>query len=386
MFMEGCKAIVLILGICIAGGRDVSYQDMSQVNQLYWEAVQSQANGKLTEALTKVKSAVKLAPNNKSLRDYVKELEDMVAAEQFDRYALDAPSDAERSVEELAKYLIKSARNDKEKIRLIFRWITDRIAYDTVSFFSGKSAETDAGSVLKSRKSVCEGYSNLFEALCNVGGIKAVKISGYAKGYGYKNGDKFANSNHAWNAVQLDGQWLMIDSTWGAGFTEKRTFAKRLNEFYYLTPPEVLIFSHLPKESQYQYIKSPVTKEQFETWPQVNYKLFNVGFKPTAIKSNLARPNSSFPEAYDYPAARIKFLDAPLTSTLSAGKNIVIRVEAPGAQEIKAVNNKEFIDFELKKFGLYEAALSPKRGSLSINAKLPGKGKELYTILDYHVE
>jgi len=45
-----------------------------------------------------------------------------------------------------------------------------------------------------------------------------MKLSGYSKGYGYKIGQTFqGNSDHAWNAVYLDGRWHLLDSTWGSG-------------------------------------------------------------------------------------------------------------------------------------------------------------------------
>lgn len=38
--------------------------------------------------------------------------------------------------------------------------------YNTEGFFGGQYGETDAESVLQSGTSVCNGYANLFEALC----------------------------------------------------------------------------------------------------------------------------------------------------------------------------------------------------------------------------
>ena len=32
-------------------------------------------------------------------------------------------------------------------------------------------------------------------------GLKVFKVSGYAKGYSYKQGQKFVKTNHAWNIV-----------------------------------------------------------------------------------------------------------------------------------------------------------------------------------------
>src|SRR3972149_859237 len=101
----------------------IANQSTSRAEQLYWEAVELHGKGKLAEALAKMKSAVNFASTNKSFRDYRKELEAAVAVSTFDCHALTAPPEAEKSVDELAKYLTKPAKNDREKVRLIFRWI-----------------------------------------------------------------------------------------------------------------------------------------------------------------------------------------------------------------------------------------------------------------------
>ena len=112
--------------------------------------------------------------------------------EEIDRHALNAPSSAEATVESLAAYLIEPAKNDREKARAIFRWITENIDYNVEVFFKGGSGATNSEDVLKSRKSVCYGYSDLFLSLAREAGLEAVRISGYGKGYGYMPGKNFS--------------------------------------------------------------------------------------------------------------------------------------------------------------------------------------------------
>ena len=53
---------------------------------------------------------------------------------------------------------------------------------------------------------------------------------------------------HAWNAVFLSGSWRLLDCTWGAGKInpEDESFTKELNEHFFLTDPDELIFTHFP--------------------------------------------------------------------------------------------------------------------------------------------
>ncbi|HEX9843222.1 MAG TPA: hypothetical protein VGC20_10760, partial [bacterium] len=75
----------------------------------------------------------------------------------IDRHALSAPRAAERSLDALAAYLAAPARDEADKARAAFRWIADRIAYDTEAYFSGgfRTAGHDAGEVLRTRRAVC---------------------------------------------------------------------------------------------------------------------------------------------------------------------------------------------------------------------------------------
>ena len=53
---------------------------------------------------------------------------------------------------------------------------------------------------------VCEGYTRAFKVLCDHFGIACAIVSGKAHTY--------STIGHAWNAVNLDGNWYMIDTTW----------------------------------------------------------------------------------------------------------------------------------------------------------------------------
>jgi transglutaminase/protease-like cytokinesis protein 3 len=89
--------------------------------------------------------------------------------------------------------------------------------------------------------------------LCKLANIRVKTISGFAKGYGYKIGSQFSltqEPNHAWNAVHIFGNWYLIDVTWSSGYSDDyRNFVKRLDEHYFLTCPEHLIWTHFPYDA-----------------------------------------------------------------------------------------------------------------------------------------
>ena len=146
--------------------------------------------------------------------------------EQIDRHARNAPDQVTRDVAELAAYLTKPATNNSEKVRGFYVWITENIAYDVRAFTRyrpGRYHRVPPDEVLKRRKAVCQGYAELFQALCHSQGIRCELVPGYSKGLTVNEQD-FTRGDHAWNAVQLEGQWYLLDVTWGSGGLDERMF------------------------------------------------------------------------------------------------------------------------------------------------------------------
>jgi Transglutaminase-like domain len=259
----------------------------------------------------------------------------------IDQHALDAPEDIKSSVNTLVEYLTKPARNDRERLRAVFRWITQNIAYDTEGFFSDltelekadkpeqevapespvtdKTVPEEQAShisekitpelVLQKGTADCDGYAVLTEAMLSEAlmgsilgqaddsrgtglsdalGTKIFSVKGFAKGYGYKVGDDFEGENHAWNAVQLDGEWYFLDCTWGSGRpNEQNVFVREFQDYYFLTPPEELIYTHFPEHPAQQHLDSPASKQDFiklaYLWPAFFKYGMHLGNHPESI-------------------------------------------------------------------------------------------------------
>ncbi len=194
-----------------------------------------------------------------------------------DRHAREAPLSAAQSVGSLASYLCEGARDDRERARTIFIWIASNIAYDVSCV--GKKA--DAATVLSERRAVCAGYAVLFASLAKAAGLEAVVVYGEAKGPGpgiARSSDGL--SNHDWNAVKLDGEWRLLDCAWGAGRLDDRgRFTHRFDEHYFLTPPDKFIYDHLPKESKWQLLARPLSRQEYLGQPEMHSDFFNFGLR-----------------------------------------------------------------------------------------------------------
>jgi hypothetical protein len=355
---------------------------------LYGEALALHRQGKPSAALAKLKEAVALAPKNQTYLDYQSDLELLARREKRDLHALQTPPEMEQSLEKLAQYLAKPARNDWEKARLIYRWITDRINYDVESFFSGKDEDTGADAVLKRRKSVCDGYASLYEELGKRAGLEIVKVSGFAKGYSYVPGEELKEPDHAWNAIKLDGKWYLIDSTWGAGHVDGKAFKKEYTEYYFLTPPEQFIFTHLPEEPKWQLLTPAVSREQFKKWPKVHRDLFELGFAAQQIKARLQdKTFRGLVAGFTYPGPKLTIQAAPLDKHVKVGSKYRFKVEAPGFLDLAITNKDQW--FHLKRTGdIFEGEVVVKtKGEFSLNGKMiDQKDDNFWTILEYKGE
>jgi hypothetical protein len=159
-------------------------------------------------------------------------------------------------------------QSDSLKARNIFDWVTANVKYDASAFhviMDGKDPSNQgAEDVLRRKKAVCEGYANLFAALCMRAGVKCYVVLGYARGGAYK---RFGKSweNHAWNAVKIDGRWSLVDPTWGAGYLdEKEKFVFLRNYDYLQADPYSLLSSHYPLDPQWQLVYNPINLEQYK--------------------------------------------------------------------------------------------------------------------------
>jgi hypothetical protein len=360
--------------------------EQQQAHDLRSRAIVLHREGKPVEALAKVKDALALTPGEKLLSDYRTQLEPLVAQDTLDRHALQAPPEAEKSVASLAKYLVQPAKSERDKVRLIYRWLTDRVAYDADSYFSGKDGDVTADAVLRSRKSVCAGYADLFEKLAAQAGLSVVTVGGYAKGYGFQPGEDFSAGGHAWNAVRIDGTWHLIDATWGAGHLEGKDFVKQFTNYFFLTPPEQLILTHLPQHAKWQLLTPTVPRDEFRKWLKLDRELFDLGVSIKDVRARLKDdPAFVFVKVWARPGPKVTILEAPLQQRLRQGLRVVVRIDAPGVQEMSFINGDKWTNFT-RKGTVFEGSLVPRKGELSISGRLVRADDHFWSILEYKVD
>ncbi|TLU54047.1 MAG: hypothetical protein FDX02_05485 [Chlorobium sp.] len=180
----------------------------------------------------------------------------------------------------VAKKLTAELPGDLARLYAIYRWITTYIEYDVDAYFSGDLRNAvGAANTFHRGKAVCEGYSALFQEMGGVAGLKIEKVDGYAKGYGYAVGVMTGRANHAWNAVNLDGHWYLLDSTWDAGSIDDSChFSRKSGKWnYFLVDPQFFITSHFPENPAWQLLPKPVTRNTFLDMASVPPGMIDLG-------------------------------------------------------------------------------------------------------------
>lgn len=214
------------------------------------------------------------------------------------------------TVELLAAQIDSSFDNDLDKVYAVYWWITHHIEYsyralpkydlisrkaireDRDNYKTIKSKEI-ANFTISNNYAVCEGYSVLFESLCDELGIECRKVTGFGKVSPEDIGKRIDDTNHAWNIVTIDGESFLVDSTWGAGHTNGKWIPSP-SDFYFKTPPSQFFLKHYPKNKEDALISPAPSIDSFIDAP-VYYDWQGKMIEMTSPDSGIIRkPKMSF--------------------------------------------------------------------------------------------
>jgi hypothetical protein len=182
------------------------------------------------------------------------------------------------------------------KAKALHDWICDNIAYDVETAFLRANRRQDYASVLRNKKAVCAGYTNLFNQMCRLANIESIGISGYSKGFGYT-GSFGSVPDHDWNAVKINSKWYLVDVTWDAGHVDQRTYIKNYSTSYLFLDSRPFLYSHLPVAEKDQFYAPPLTKEKFVEEPYIAGVYFRYGLELESDKpsyNNITDGNFTF--------------------------------------------------------------------------------------------
>lgn len=261
-----------------------------------------------------------------------------------------------KTVDAFADKIKTDFKSDEDKARAIFTWIAKNVKYDLAAYglreapaaFSFRTQEEKEAKLrkfkddlalktLKTKKGVCEGYATLFESLAVKTGLEAVVVPGTSKSHPTHIGKQPGASDHAWNAVKINGQWKLLDVTWGAGTItgEKPAFQFRFNDKYFLTEPELFVLNHYPDKEKWL-LSDKITKEDFANTPLYygNYLMGGYEFTSPGIGTFIDKKADVVP-------FKIRNLKSTDKVAYAFSRDKVFK-------EVKPRQNGEFAEFEVQ--------------------------------------
>ncbi len=102
------------------------------------------------------------------------------------------------------KARVEEGKTDLEKVMLLHNEIVTATQYDTTIYDRVRDASDPvytAYGVFMNRVAVCDGYTKAFASVANELGIPTVRLMS-------------SELDHAWDLVQVDGNWYEVDCTW----------------------------------------------------------------------------------------------------------------------------------------------------------------------------
>ena len=305
---------------------------------------------------------------------------------KLDRFAQELPEQQATTAIKLARSLVVAAHSDDDKARLIFAWLAYHVAYDTHYLQGNRSRSYSPAEVLRNRRSICQGYADLFTTLARLMQVPAHTVTGYARTSAR---DAMPQEpNHAWNVYLANGTWHLTDPTWAAGSVSSTyQFTPKYDPLWFDTMPAAFVFSHVPQDSTRQLLKVPVRVEQVYGWPFVTHELLRRGVSGTALLWALSRSRQSsitgLPGCLPAPfEAQIE--QVPLRAELEPRRAVVFRFSVPDDTEIAIENGGRTQVLQTNGISR-EGTLRPEPGPLKILIWSRKDSYWRYLLLQYHV-
>ena len=214
------------------------------------------------------------------------------------------------ALDRLADRINKDFTREDEKARAIFTWIATNVSYDLSAVgtprgpagFSytteeeliakkKKLTEDMAYKTLRSKKGVCQDYATLYVVIAEKVGLEAEVVPGTSKSYPSHIGRYPNISDHAWNVVKINGEWKLLDVTWGAGSVigNTRKFEFDFNDGYFFSDPGEFFLKHYPQDEKWLLLNA--TKEEFAALPLYYRNYLKEGYEVITPATGILKVN-----------------------------------------------------------------------------------------------
>lgn len=186
--------------------------------------------------------------------------------------------DQETGIRAVANYLKAQEPDPEQQVKAVHDYVISRVTYDQAVLETGERPAQDALTVFQTRKAVCEGYARLFAAIAQAMDLDVVYLEGRVRRdlapidvippEMRLESPLYDWTLHAWNAVKVNGEWQLVDTTWDD------SDADLYSTDYLLPPPDVMLVSHWPHVRDWQLRDRRKSKSEFEASPILTPQFF----------------------------------------------------------------------------------------------------------------
>lgn len=258
---------------------------------------------------------------------------------------------------ERAEGITEGYQTDYEKAKAIYEWECKHIAYDkSLSIYTAEEC-------WEKRRGVCQAYSELFVKLAYGSDIKAEVIQGDARTLNYLNGD----GGHAWVKVNTEKGWILVDPTWGAGYTsDNGAFVFYDNNMsWFDADPELMVFTHFPDNATDQMLTTPITRFQYKGLPLIVPGVSQAGWEGHDVLmyflDHLGEPAPLFYLGFTYYASKFRLSEMPYCGNMKIGQTYVLKILS--LDEGLVVSSNPNLDWEqeaVEEGVLYKTVFQPE--------------------------
>lgn len=195
--------------------------------------------------------------------------------------------------------IITKDMNDIEKVKAVHDYIVLHTEYDTESLKKEVLPESifEAEGVLNDGKAVCQGYAYAFQLFMKLLHIDSKIVTGK---------DLTSGVGHAWNMVNLDGEWYQVDTTWDDPVPDKKG---KVQYHYFLMTDQIFSSDHswnkdkfpaCTSEKYLYYIYQDDIISSITLYEKAFMKKYNAGVREiTILYPEKAIPDMNFLLNYD---------------------------------------------------------------------------------------
>ena len=143
-----------------------------------------------------------------------------ITFEFFNRWDGDNEMKLDYEIYEKLDSVIKSfgftdKTTDIEKIDVVTEYVMDLIEYSWDRSYNDDGIQISSMTrAFEYNVGICYDYALLEEALLTLVGVDAYCVIGQAMDYDYEYDIVYSRGGHAWNMVNVDGEWYVLDATW----------------------------------------------------------------------------------------------------------------------------------------------------------------------------